>query len=116
MKGVIVSVGVVLLVVFAVARLTRLTMLDKVTDALCLAVVNMLGRWPGVQGGFTYFITCAWCVSMWWGFVLAPIGYYFGDTPPFLIAAVALLASQYTGTAAQWLDPGRRAWAPQSDQ
>jgi len=109
------SVGVVVLAVISVARLTRLVVLDSITEKTLIAAVNFLGRrgWARLQGWFSTLITCSWCTSMWIAPPVAVSAYLFGDTPWFLIPAIALTASHITAVTAQWLDPGRRPWAPE---
>jgi len=104
-------VGVAVLVVLSVMRLTRLVTFDTLTDGFWLNRVNSLSRWPSVQYWFTKLVTCSWCASMWVAPAVVVSAYFFGDHAWFVIGAMILACSQLTGLVAQWLDDGRRDWA-----
>jgi hypothetical protein len=110
-KGVVMSFGIGLLVVFSVMRGTRLVTLDALTDGFWLRRVNNLGKYPRLQRWFTKLVTCQWCASVWVAPVVVVPGYFYGDTAWFVICTMILLASEVTGLVSQWLDSGRREWA-----
>jgi len=105
------SFGVAVLVVGVVARLTRLVVLDALTETFMVKTINRLGRWPRFQEWFTDLVTCSWCTSMWIAPPVAAAGWYWGHSPWFVIPAVALTASHAISVVAQWADPGRRGFA-----
>ncbi len=49
-----------------------------------------------------YLLKCQWCISMWLAFVAAPVWYFAGDNPWFLIPACALAFSYVTGKLSQF--------------
>lgn len=53
-----------MLVILAVARLTRLVTHDQITLPFRRWVVN---RW-GEESGRSYLVHCSWCTSMWLSF------------------------------------------------
>lgn len=61
-------IGVVELIVlvFAVARVTRLIVDDKIMLPFRQKVLN----WSGEDGWFFYLVTCPWCMGIW---VAAPM-------------------------------------------
>jgi len=107
------SVGVAVLVVFLVLRVTRLTVQDSLTDGVCLRFVNFWGRvgWLRVQWFFGKLLTCPWCASVWWAAFFSLIGFYWGGSDLFVIAGVAAMAAYITGIASALIDPYRRDWA-----
>lgn len=106
------SVGVAILVVFCVLRWTRFVVQDSLINSPALWFVNFWGRhgWLRAQWFFSSLLTCPWCASVWIAAVFAPIGYYFGDHPAFVVFAVASAASYITGTMGL-LDTYRREWS-----
>lgn len=48
---------------------------------------------------------CDWCVSVWVGFVVVPLGYFFGTEPWFVIAGGIAGASYAAGILAA-MEPG----------
>lgn len=56
-----------ILVTLAVARLTRLVTIDRITLFFRRWVVS---RW-GEDSGVTYLVHCSWCTSIWLAFPLA---------------------------------------------
>lgn len=81
--------------VLAVARLTRLVVLDRVTVGLRRRVVN---KW-GEDSAQSYFIHCPWCVSMW---VAPPVMVVAALFPyPWVVGLLAIpAASHITGLLA----------------
>jgi len=82
----------------AVARVTRLVTTDTLTaPARQWAVLKM-----GIRSKGAYLITCDWCTSVWAGAVAAPLAYWYGHSPWYLIPATALAYSYTTGFLAQY--------------
>jgi hypothetical protein len=81
------------LTVFAVARITRLVTSDRITEAPRDWILDRINP----HGLATYLITCSWCVSVYAGFIVAPVAHYWGNSPWFTIPAIALTASYITG-------------------
>jgi len=81
------------LLLLAVARLTRLV----VTDQIGLPIRQWVLVRSGDQGWWTYAIHCPWCVGMWFSLVASPLWYYFRHNPVFLMLCVALALSQAVG-------------------
>lgn len=106
------SVGVAILVTFCVLRWTRFVVQDSLSDGPALAFVNFWGRhgWLRTQEFFSKLLTCPWCASVWIAGLFAPLGYYFGDNPAFVIFAAGSAASYLTGIMGL-LDTYRRQWA-----
>jgi len=84
---------VLLLYMFTVCRLTRLVVGDKITEPFRTRIVRRFGE----TSQFTYLWFCAWCMSIWIAFLLAPLVHLVTDLPWWLLPAVALSASQVTG-------------------
>lgn len=82
-----------LLVLLAVARLTRLVVSDKIAMPFRAWVVAR----DGEQGWFTFLVHCPWCTGFWVSAVIAPLYWYFGRSPWFVIPCLALALSQATG-------------------
>lgn len=98
------GVLIILLVlgILATARLTRLTVSDRLTAPIRRYVVNKWGA-PSLQ---SYFIHCPWCMSMWWGtVVMLPsliLPYFFPWLGIWFMAALSVLvASHVTGLLAR---------------
>lgn len=49
-----------------------------------------------------YLLKCQWCISMWLAFIAAPLWYFVGDSPWFLIPACALAFSYVAGKLSQF--------------
>lgn len=82
----------------AVARVTGLIQADSITEDARDALIGWLDDRPKTLGAFiTDLIQCPWCVSVWVGFIAAPLIWFFGDSPVMLIPAIALAFSQVTG-------------------
>ncbi len=84
----------VVLAVFAVARVTHLVTTDAILDRPRAAVQD------GGAGKLAYFVTCPWCVSIWAAAGVSTAmylwhGYWFTQ-----IGVLALAASWLTG----WLE------------
>lgn len=84
--------------ILAVTRLTRLVVTDKIGFPL--------RRWSvmktGEQSWLTYALHCPWCVGMWFAIGGAPLWYYFGRNPIFVMICVALAISQAVGLLAKF--------------
>lgn len=88
------------LMMLAVARVTRLI----TTDVLFDAPRNWLTRRilaPNPEGpvrvALAYLIICSWCVSIYVGAAGAGAWYAWGETMPFVVITAALAASYVTG-------------------
>jgi hypothetical protein len=92
----LIQVGVL---VFAVARLTRLVCTDKITEPLRTAAAVRLPA--GSQ--LTYLLYCRWCVSVWVAMPAAAIWYAVSALPRWSgrwwidVPAAALALSYATG-------------------
>lgn len=86
-----------LLLVLAVARLTKLVTDDKIGLPLRQWVLKRSGD----NGWLTFGIHCPWCVGMWFAMGAAPLWYYFGHNPIFVIICVALALSYGVGLLAK---------------
>lgn len=84
---------VVVLYVLTVCRLTRLVVGDKITERFRNRVVSRFGE----RALTTYLFFCAWCMSIWIAFPLAPAVFLLTDLKWGLLPFVALTASQVTG-------------------
>jgi hypothetical protein len=51
-----------------------------------------------------YLLTCPWCVSVYVAALVAPVVYWWGDKPWFLVPAMALAMSHVTGLLAKMGD------------
>jgi len=56
----------------------------------------------GEQSWLTYALHCPWCVGMWFAIGGAPLWYYFGRNPIFVMICVALAISQAVGLLAKF--------------
>lgn len=74
----------------AVMRITRIVALDKITIPIRRWVLEKNGD----TGNWTFLIHCPLCVSFWVGAVVAPLYWFFGRSPWFLIPALALAFAQ----------------------
>lgn len=111
---------IVLVYALAVARVTRLITADRLTEAPRLRLENWLWRryraqlekgMPGALDGVSnasliaplpvYLLTCPWCASIYVAAVAAPIAYWWGTAPWFLVPALALALSHVTGLLAK---------------
>jgi hypothetical protein len=82
-----------LLLVLAVTRLTRLVVSDKIGMPLRSRVLKLSGD----NGWWTFAVHCPWCVGMWFSIGAAPLWYYFGHNPIFVMTCLALALSQAVG-------------------
>lgn len=90
-----------ILVTLAVARLTRLVVVDEITRSLRRWVVNRSGE----DSVMAYFIHCSWCTSIWfavpaaiaWAFLQLPVEHWWVALP------AALAMSYVTGFLSQIL-------------
>lgn len=88
--------------VFALARVTRLIVADRLTDFLRIWAYK---RSKGAETYLTYFVQCPWCVSMWLGFATAWIIWLQVDWPWYLYPLVSLTGSYLVGVFAENLEP-----------
>jgi hypothetical protein len=88
-----VSTLVVVLLIGATTRLTRLATTDAIFEMPRSAAERQLPE------KLAYLIRCNWCASVWVGFAVFLFGWYAPDTMV-LIVAGALTASQVAGWAA----------------
>lgn len=76
-----------------VGRLTVLTTRDTITQPLRIWFMNRFTRWPGASTKALEFVTCHWCISVWWALAVAPLAYWASDTGWFILPATAATAS-----------------------
>lgn len=91
---------VVLLFVLLVARVTRLVNADLVTDPVRLWVA----RRTGPHSTPSYFLACAWCVSVWVGVVFGAVLVWWQDWSWWALPLVAGGASMVSGLLSRWDD------------
>lgn len=96
----------------AVARVTRIVTSDRITEGPRERLAAALWRrfkpvvppddWDVAEPPLAvYLLRCPWCVSIYVGAAAAPIAYFWGALPVFLIPALALAFSHVTGLLAQ---------------
>lgn len=85
----------IVLLILAVARGTRLINDDVILDGPRLWLLN---RKP--DGRLAALVLCPWCVSIWVGFTGAALLYWLHSTWPIQVGLLALAASQVTGMLA----------------
>lgn len=51
----------------------------------------------GTGSALAYLVTCPWCMSVWVAGGMAPVAWWWGGTPGYLIPALALAASHVAG-------------------
>ena len=66
-----------------VGRLTILTTRDTITQNFRIGFINLMRQ----RQWAAQFITCHWCVSVWYSFAVAPFAYWAGHTAWFIIPA-----------------------------
>lgn len=95
-----------LLVVYAlaVARLTGLIVADEITRPVRDGVLSRLDEDRASHRTLATLISCPWCVGFWLSAAAAPVAWWWGEHPMFLIPAVAFAFSQVAGMVA---DVGR---------
>lgn len=81
-----------LIAALAVARLARLITIDRISMPLRVRIQ----AWNGDMGWWTYLTNCPYCMSVWIGMAVAPLYWWFGNTPGFLIPAIGLALSELT--------------------
>jgi hypothetical protein len=103
---------IVLVYALAVARVTRLLVEDRITDAPRGWLVQRL--WTRALGGngalaaraaldgaepplSVYLLSCPWCASIYVAAVAAPLAYFWGSSPWLFVPALALAFSYVTG-------------------
>lgn len=82
----------------ALARLTRLLTVDRITDFLRAWAWNPK---TGEDGMLWYLSRCAWCMSLWLGLITAPFLLLTIDRSLWLIPIFALVASWFAGVSAE---------------
>lgn len=88
--------------VLALARVTRVIVADQLTDFIRIWAYK---RSKGAETKLTYFVQCAWCMSMWLGFATAWVIWLQVDWPGYLYPLVALSGSYLVGLFASNLEP-----------
>lgn len=88
-----------LLVVYAlaVARVTGLVAADEITRPVRDGLLARLDEGRAWHRSVATLVSCQWCVSVYVGAVAAPVAWWWGENPVFLLPAVALAFSQFTG-------------------
>lgn len=108
-----ISATLLLVYALAVARVTRLITADRITEtprerfeaALWRRFaphVPVHDREHAEPPLAVYLLSCPWCVSVYVAAVAAPIVYWWGDSPWFVVPALALAFSHVTGLLAKW--------------
>lgn len=87
------------LIVGAVARLTRLLQTDTILDRPRARVRTWLGDWKVAE-----LLWCPWCLSVWLGALVAVSWWAWGTGRWWLAVMVALTASMATGLLNIWED------------
>lgn len=88
----------------AVARLTGLVVADEITRPLRDGLLAKLDEDRASHRSLATLASCPWCVSVYVGAVAAPVAWWWGEHPMFLIPAIAAAFSQVAGMVA---DVGR---------
>lgn len=88
--------------VLSLARVTRLLVADQLTDFLRIWAYH---KSKGAETYLTYFLKCAWCMSMWLAFGTAWVIWLHVDWPLYLYPLVALSGSYVVGVFATNLEP-----------
>jgi len=83
----------------AITRLGHLITDDYITAGLRAAVINKFG--PDSKAA--RFVRCPWCLSIWIGFAVSPLAYFWGDSPFFIIPALALTYSYLASISSERL-------------
>lgn len=86
-----------LILVLAVARLTRLVVADEITKELRNGLIARLNEEKAFHLKLAYLLTCTWCASVW---VAAPVAvgtHYFGAHDWWWLALSTVAASQVAG-------------------
>ena len=103
----------IVLVLLAVARVTRLITTDALFETPRSAVVTWLvmggeqvPRTSGLRSKMAYLIVCDWCTSMYVAAAAAGAWWAWGETMPFMVVCVALSASYVTGFLASVTERG----------
>lgn len=91
-----------LLTLLATARVTRLIVDDRITQAPREAVVRwLLRRSKDEDGGLlAYLVLCSWCASVYVGAAAGALWLVWGHTMIFTAAVLALAASYVAGILA----------------
>lgn len=94
---------VFLLILGAVARVTRFLNSDVLAEPIRDAVTTKFGE----DSKPATLIECPFCASIWIAAIITPLGYFLGHTPFFVIPAVLLTVSYIYAITASWVDPDR---------
>lgn len=91
-----------ILMVLAVARVTRLITTDTLFDTPRGKVIGWLtdhGQATDrpVRGALAYLLVCDWCASMYVGAAGSGLWWAWGETMPFMTVCAALAASYVAG-------------------
>src|SRR5687767_5361318 len=95
--------AVVAVWMIALARLTRLLTVDRITDFLRSWAWNPK---TGEDGMLFYLSTCPWCVSLWLGLITAPILLFTIDLTAWWTPVFALMGSWFVGVSAENFEGG----------
>jgi hypothetical protein len=79
--------------VLAVARVTRLIAMDRITENARIALVRRLGE----AHMLNYLMNCMWCMSIWVGVMSMPVPVFMAHRSWAQAAVFALGASYITG-------------------
>jgi hypothetical protein len=79
-----------LITALAVMRVTRLIVLDQITMPIRSWVVTRNGD----TGWWTFLLHCPLCASVWIAAAVAPLYWFVGRSPGFLIPVLALAFAQ----------------------
>jgi hypothetical protein len=92
-------VWVLLVYALTCARLTGLITTDELTRPIRLAILTRLDERRPTHQALATLTTCQWCASIYMAAGVAPIAWWHGLNPWFLVPALALAFSQITGMA-----------------
>lgn len=81
----------------AVARLSRLLVVDEIAAGLRRAALRRLDPDRPLDLKVAYLIYCQWCQSIWVGAAVMPLAVMFPGSMPLRIALSVLAASQIAG-------------------
>lgn len=100
---------IIVLTVFAVARVTRFVTQDVLFEEPRRRVLQKLinqGRARAVRDKVAYLIVCDWCSSVYVGALGACAYAAWGGTLPFMVVTLALTSSYATGWLASMTERG----------
>ena len=79
----------------AVARVSRISAADRITEDIRIALVHRFG----VTSMASYLINCIWCTSIWVAAASMPVAVYMAHSTWSQAVVFALAASQVAGMA-----------------